>query len=369
MGADNREIEMKLGLIEPCPKLYEILQKIGQVSAMRSDELQNVYFDTPERDLFAMKAGLRIRRGHKFAEQTLKLKGTALAGVHSRQEYNVDIAPDVTTPDLHLSPAEAFADGSNLEALQQKLERQCEINFRRECYDLTYKNSLFEIAVDVGTIGAGTINAPLMELEIELKQSTLETPAIIALFDELVFKLAQAGVKLTLEPFSKMHRAALLMGIRERNSLQLPDNPAGDISGYISIGLKAFESLLGLYLVKFNPMYLGYMAYTLKCIRRAYDYLVVRSAEDDNVNFSESFAALRRNRKVIKRSLKDLAKFLRKQEQALLVHQLNGVEVDMPKAAQRLRVKISKTQAFCLPLHLRALLLSLDNVKSVNQQA
>ncbi len=370
MGAqDNREIEVKLGLLEPCPQLHAQLLEIGKVSAMRSDELQNIYFDTKERDLFDLKAGVRIRRGRKLNEQTLKLKGSTLAGVHSRSEYNVDISPEAVVPDLSKFPPEAFPAGTDVAALQQKLEKQCQINFRRECYDLEYKNCIFEIAVDAGSIIAGSVQAPLLELEIEVKQAALDSAELIPLFDELVFKLAKCGVKLTLEPFSKMHRAALLMGVRERNSLQLPDNPSGDIGSYIAVSLKTFESLLGLYLVKRNPLYLGYMAYTLKNLRRAYDGLVERYADDENVNFSQSFKALKQSRKLMRRSLKRLAKYMREQESRLLRAQFSGKEIDGQRAVQQLRAQIAKTQAFCLPLHLRALLLSLESVQRVNQQA
>ncbi len=368
-AADNREIELKLGLLEPFDKLNEVLLTIGGISTKRTDDLENIYYDTKDRALYDLKAGLRVRKGRKCHEQTLKVRGSTLGGVHSRNEYNVDLKADQKKPDLKLFPAQAFPEGTDLDALQQGLVEQCHINFRRESYDLEYKGCVFEISVDNGFILAKDLKAPILELEIELKQAADDKVELVSLFDELVRALAKAGVPLTLEPFSKMHRAAMLMGVQDRNTMALPENPAGNIGAYIAVNLKTFETLLGLYLVKLNPVYLGYMAYTLKCLRRAYDFLLDEAARDDNVNDSQSFRELKKEGRKIKRTLKQLGKFLRREQNEVMPLLLTGADPDLSEAAQKLRRRISKLQAYCLPLHLRALLLRLDSVQQVNQKA
>ncbi len=366
----HEEIELKLGLLSPCGELGQILSQIGRVNSIKSEQLENTYFDTSDKTLFAMHAGLRIRRGEDFAEQTLKMRGRSLGGIHSRDEYNVSIDRDLKLPQLNRFPPEIFAAaGVDTDKLQSALQPECVINFKRVSYDFFYADCRFEIAVDEGRIEAGGKIAPIMELEIELKERPLHHDDIVVVFDDILLKLGRAGVPLTLEPFSKMHRAALLLGYAERNSIKLPENPAGSIHACINTNMRAFETLLGLFLVKHNPLYLGYMAYSLSCVRRSCLLLMDKAGEDENVNFSVTFREFAREYKKVSRSLKKLERYLRRREKEILFELQDGAEPWMDEVVFKLRRKISKLQAFCLPLHLRALILKMSVVKMINQKA
>lgn len=367
---DQFEIELKLGLTELCTNLGAVLEKLGSVTNTRVEQLENIYFDTKDKKLFALGAGLRIRRAPSFAEQTLKLRGTALGGIHQRSEFNVSIDKRLKVPDLSRFPVEAFAaDNIDTAALQSELCMQCAINFKRISYDFSYQGCEFEISIDDGHIEADGVEAPISELEIELKKGVEDKTAVISYFDAILQHLAASGVPLTLEPFSKMHRAALLMGFAPRNVLELPETPAGDIGTYLRMNLKTFETLLGLFLVKLDPVYLGYMAYTLKCVRRSCKCLVELAAADESVSCSESFKLLKKERKPICCTLKKLGTYLKEMEADVLQQQLMGTEPKLEVYAGKLRRRISKLQAFCLPLHLRALILRLESVKLTNQKA
>lgn len=367
---EQQEIELKLGLLKPCGNLGKILGKIGRVTSIKSENLENIYFDSRDKLLFGMQAGLRIRRGEDFAEQTLKMRGRSLGGLHSRAEYNVSIDRELKLPQLKRFPAEVFAAaGVDVDKLQSELQQECAINFKRVSYDFSYADCLFEIAVDEGTIEAGGKSAPILELEIELKKSRLQHDEIVVIFDDILQQLGRAGVPLTLEPFSKMHRAALLLGYAERNSIKLPDNPAGSITSCINTNMRAFETLLGLFLVKRNPLYLGYMAYSLSCVRRSCLLLIEEAQNDENVNFSISFREFAQEYKKASRTLKKLERYLQRREEDILFELQDGAEPWMDEVVFKLRRKISKLQAFCLPLHLRALILKMSVVKMVNQKA
>lgn len=361
----NKEIELKLGLLHPCSFIEEALGSAGKVSNVRQDNLQNIYFDTADKKLFGMKAGLRIRRGSNFAEQTLKMRGQTLGGIHIRNEYNINIDGDLQVPDLKLFPEGVFPPEIKLQELQSSLEIQCEINFVRQCYDLEYKNCVFEIAVDTGLIQADGKQCPLLELEIEVKRCD-ENTVLLPLFDELVQKLAAAGVPLTMEPFSKMRRAALLMGYDNRNSIALPENNIEDIVSYISLSLRTFEVLLGLFMAKKNPVCLGYMAYTLKCLRRSYDYMVDCCRWDETINDSQSFYELQHTTRKVKRTLKKLSKYMHRMEKHLMSSIFAGEDPDLDEAVYKVRAKISKLKAYVLPLHIRAVLAGLEEVKKAN---
>ena len=71
----DKEIELKFGFDGDASNLYEIFSHIGAVSNKTTLHLDNTYFDTDDKALFGIHAGLRIRRGDDFSEQTLKVKG------------------------------------------------------------------------------------------------------------------------------------------------------------------------------------------------------------------------------------------------------------------------------------------------------
>ena len=85
---NGKEIELKFGVIGVCTNLRKILQSIGKVENEHVDNLTNIYFDTNKRDFYEMQAGLRIRKANEYTEQTLKIRGSNIGGVHVRNEYN-----------------------------------------------------------------------------------------------------------------------------------------------------------------------------------------------------------------------------------------------------------------------------------------
>ena len=82
----NKETEIKLRISrETLAALREhpLLKKRNK-SGWQQRELLNQYFDTPERDLSAAKVALRLRRDGDVVIQTLKTRGTSVAGLSER---------------------------------------------------------------------------------------------------------------------------------------------------------------------------------------------------------------------------------------------------------------------------------------------
>ena len=52
---NNKEIELKFGYDGKADNLFETFSKIGNVSAESEQHLDNTYFDTDDKDLFALK--------------------------------------------------------------------------------------------------------------------------------------------------------------------------------------------------------------------------------------------------------------------------------------------------------------------------
>lgn len=149
---NNKEIELKFGYDGKADNLFETFSKIGNVSAESEQHLDNTYFDTDDKDLFALKAGLRIRRADTFTEQTLKVKGENIGGLHKRVEYNLPIDDTAEVPNLLKFPKEAFPESFDVDSVQQKLKKVCHISFTRHLFNLSLLDSVFEVAYDKGFI-------------------------------------------------------------------------------------------------------------------------------------------------------------------------------------------------------------------------
>ena len=65
----NKEIELKFGIEGNQCNLRQIFSKIGTVSDEQELHLDNTYFDTDKKELFAIRAGLRIRHADNFSER------------------------------------------------------------------------------------------------------------------------------------------------------------------------------------------------------------------------------------------------------------------------------------------------------------
>lgn len=125
--------------------------------------------------------GLRIRGFGDRYEMTLKTAGQTVGGLHQRPEYNVPL----TQPELDIQrlPGEIWPAGTDVAALQQQLNVLFSSHFVREKWVVTYLQSEIEVAFDNGTVSAGALNQPLMEIELELKSGHRDD--LLAFADEL----------------------------------------------------------------------------------------------------------------------------------------------------------------------------------------
>lgn len=131
-------------------------------------ELTNIYFETDDNQLRRWDMGLRIRGVDKRYEMTLKAAGKTLGGLHQRPEYNVDLSEP--TLDIAQLPADIWPQGTDIAALQSRLQPLFTTHFQRETWLITVGDSEIELAFDQGDVTAGTLSEPLCEIELELKR-------------------------------------------------------------------------------------------------------------------------------------------------------------------------------------------------------
>jgi triphosphatase len=130
----------------------------------RIEELESLYFDTPQGKLREHGISLRIRRDGKRTLQTIKwLKHSAL---FDRGQSETEISGK--------GPDWKAARGTALEPLLgKKLRRSLKPLFktkvRRAIYPIATEKAEIELAIDTGSIEAGRRSEPIRELELELK--------------------------------------------------------------------------------------------------------------------------------------------------------------------------------------------------------
>ena len=194
------EIELKLRL---SPDYVTRLQrnpllKSLNVSKPVTRKIYSVYYDTPDFHLRRNGVAFRLRREGKRWVQTVKGGGSAIAGLHQREEWDAPVLkpqPDFTKI---LDPAliTLFSGAS----LREQLRPIFITEFNRSIHTLRLPDgSEAEFCLDRGRIIAGDASTPLCEIEMELKSGSP-----VPLF-ELALKLLRV-VPFRMENISKAER-------------------------------------------------------------------------------------------------------------------------------------------------------------------
>ncbi len=179
-GCVSMEIELKLLL----PAGAGGLRRHPLLAAVKSQRrlLHTLYFDTADWRLARAGAALRVRREGRGWVQTFKSEGQGMAGYSARLEEAAEVAgpwPEVArlqAPEAHICTR-----------LGGELAVRFETRFWRQAWLVVAEGSRVEIALDAGSIRAQGREAPIAELELELKAGDPE-----ALF-ELALALAEAA--------------------------------------------------------------------------------------------------------------------------------------------------------------------------------
>ena len=158
-----REIELKFE-IDP-----QDLEKVRALATLQGSDggvrqLESAYFDTDDRRLRG--AGLALRVRHDGARRVQTVKTYDGAGLFDRGEWECEIGGDA--PDLGAvkrTPAGAVLNG-DIETLKPLFATR----FRRTIRTLKARYSEIELALDEGEVDTGARQAPLLEIELELKR-------------------------------------------------------------------------------------------------------------------------------------------------------------------------------------------------------
>jgi inorganic triphosphatase YgiF len=168
------EVELKFD-VEPASVEALRATPILANAPARSHESVSLYFDTSDGALRRNGISLRVRRSGGRNVQTAKRKRGNAAGLFIREEWEAEV------PRFALA-LDAFAPGLVRRLLgkadRAALKPRVRTSFTRSLWQIAHRGSLIEVVLDEGMVSAGRKRAPLIELELELKQGK---PA--ALFD------------------------------------------------------------------------------------------------------------------------------------------------------------------------------------------
>ncbi|WP_189607572.1 CYTH domain-containing protein [Saccharospirillum salsuginis] len=162
----GQEIELKLSIRPDSVEVFKAHPLLDSVSG-QSHYLENQYFDTPDQQLTAAGAALRLRRDEGRCVQTLKTRGSNIGGLHQRDEWEFE-RPDGRI-DLSELPASALPDGLTVDRLQPLFGT----HFNRHRWLLDYQGASIEVVLDEGRILTQDTEQPISEVELELKTGQL----------------------------------------------------------------------------------------------------------------------------------------------------------------------------------------------------
>ena len=82
----SNEVELKFLVADDVFSHLEQTLSVLEVIKQQDQQLENIYFDTADQQLRALDCGLRIRTYNGQHEQTIKLAGQVIGGLHQRPE-------------------------------------------------------------------------------------------------------------------------------------------------------------------------------------------------------------------------------------------------------------------------------------------
>lgn len=200
--SEQTETELKLAC--PSAEVWEAVWNCPWLASMevadsrKTEKMEARYYDTPTLAFRKEKLAFRIRLEGEQWMATVKGGGSSEGGLHHRQEWNVPIC----APVAELGIFSTTPIGSTLVRLvgAQPLHALMVTRFeRRSFYVRTPAGTLIEVAADKGVIIAEGKQAPILEVELELKEG--EITELVALGERL-----QTEYGLLAEAKSKYYR-------------------------------------------------------------------------------------------------------------------------------------------------------------------
>jgi inorganic triphosphatase YgiF len=172
------EIELKLALAEKDQPHFLRHPLLKHATQRKTETLDNIYYDTPDLALQQRGIALRLRRQGGRWLQTVKLAGTAAAGLASRPEWETPYSGHF---DFSAIDVEAVRVWLQRPRLLAQLAPIFETRFRRRTWRFAAPPGAVLLTLDRGWIIANERRAAISELELELAGAPLDALFALAL--------------------------------------------------------------------------------------------------------------------------------------------------------------------------------------------
>ncbi len=216
------EIELKLSLPEQVQGLLSRQSVLKSAVSRHTQQLVNLYYDTPTLSLRKRGVALRLRKQGRIWLQTVKCAGTSAAGLTSRPEWETPYADHFDFNAIDDPEVRRWLDRPSL---RKKIAPLFETSFRRTTWRFEpAPGCVFHLMLDRGWVAAAGRREPISEVELELESGDINE----------LFKLAQTlSERLPLVPqvLSKAARGyRLYQNVRPEPVRALPVPLAADCS-------------------------------------------------------------------------------------------------------------------------------------------
>ena len=173
------EIELKLSLPQQAQALMLRQQVLRRAVSRQTQQLVNLYYDTPSLSLHKRGIALRLRKQGRIWLQTVKCAGSSAAGLSSRPEWEIPYANYFDFAAIDDPKVRRWLDRPSL---RRAIVPLFETSFSRTTWRFEpAPGCVFHLMLDRGWVAANGRRAAISELELELESGEV---------DEL-FKLAQ----------------------------------------------------------------------------------------------------------------------------------------------------------------------------------
>jgi triphosphatase len=273
------EIELKL-LIDPAQadvlRNHALLKKYAAKAPLRQ-QMTTTYFDTQDLYFSRHRAALRVRQTDTGWVQTLKDGNQVQGGLHSRNEWEVEVdegMPDLAALREIVGAASPWFDRLANPDLQARIEPVFSSRIDRTAWMLQFPDGQHaELVLDQGELERGALREPISEIELELKSGDAAPLFDFALELQQEVPLRLGNASKSARGYALMHPAPaplvkaepvqLKSAMRAEEALkaiaanciaQIQGNEAGVLQGgdpehvhQMRVGLRRLRSLLKLF--------------------------------------------------------------------------------------------------------------------------
>ncbi|HEY8856456.1 MAG TPA: inorganic triphosphatase, partial [Rugosibacter sp.] len=231
------EVELKLSLAKKEQRRFLRHPLLKKAVHRQTQILDNVYYDTPDLALRRHGIALRLRRQGRRWLQTVKLAGTAAAGLASRPEWEVPYNGRFDFSAITTKKVRAWLQRPHLLA---QLTPIFETRFQRQTWRFAAAPGAVLLTLDRGWITAGEERTAISEIELELDHAPLN-----ALFD-LALPLTESlvltpAVRSKAERGYRLHSRTSMQPVKAAKISILPS--VSPLAAFGTIALTCLEHL------------------------------------------------------------------------------------------------------------------------------